>query len=207
MRLIRKENSKPVSESDLYNFIHNAFKEGAVPNDLNTFRKCFNDNTTDGSLCFAYDFGTGKDDTAMLFFYPYFCAVPQRYHKNLRNQDYCNINMLVLDYQFELAKIVADVDYLHELKQQAGIRYTNSMAFMQYDVYKRSHRPSEEDFSEEDFDNFSLKDINLSIDVFKTRFKGLMNFIDERISQLTLNYNIEEQNDTNEFDEDEKDSE
>ena len=99
----------------LYTLTHNAFKEGMVPLSIEEFKDCINNQTTDGSPCFANTFGKGEDDTAMLFFYPFYCAVPPRYQRNLRSSSPNKMGMLHLEYQQMMADFTTSVDYLEQL--------------------------------------------------------------------------------------------
>lgn len=203
MKLIRKENGQLITESDLHTFLLHAFKEGTVPKDIQKFRNCFNDNTTDGSLCFANQFGRGEDDASMLFFYPFHCAVPPRYNKNLRNQEYCNVGLLVLEYQYQLAKVAGDVEYLRALREQIEIRHSNTLAFMRYDLYKHTQKPYEYDDYDEYFRGYTQEEIEESIDNYSLKFKQVVRFIDRKIFGLTAQPNALQDENLDEFAENE----
>ena len=72
---------------NMYIFVKVVFKDGLVPQTREKFIASLSTETTDGSLCMAYDFGDReKDETAMIFFYPQECAVPPKYHKHLKDK-------------------------------------------------------------------------------------------------------------------------
>ena len=153
MNLIKK-----VKETELYEFIKKAFKDGAIPSDMNEFQKCFSHETTDESLCFAYQFGKGEDDASMLFFYPCFCAVPPRYHKNLRNQEYCNIHLLILEYQQIFASKIDDVEYLKELLFTIKQKYLVNMTIIEKQLrFLKVYDDFKEDFNNQSPEEVSAK--------------------------------------------------
>lgn len=174
------EQEMGLSDNALHEFILNAFKDGTVPLDKDKFEGCFNYNTTDDSLCFANQFGEGRQDVAMLFFYPFFCAVPQIYRKNLRNQEYCNFELLDLEYQFQFAKISEDLVYLKALREEVEIRHGNNLAFIQYDVYKNSHFPVEDDEFEEECGQ-NVGEMKQSIAKYSAKLKKLIKYLDHKI--------------------------
>ena len=100
---------------EMHNFTKQAFGDGMVPESFEGFKLCLNNETTDGSPCFAYNFGKGENQTAMLFYYPFHCAVPARYQKNLRRGSFNRISLLNLDYQQMMAKMVNNIEYLTQL--------------------------------------------------------------------------------------------
>ena len=120
--------------NEFFEFIKNTFKEGTVPEDPEEFMACFSNNTTDGSLCFAYQFGKGEDDAVMLFFYPTFCAVPPRYNKNMRRQEECNVGLTNLEYQSLIIKHADKLPYLEVLKED--IERRKDGAFLSMDLYR-----------------------------------------------------------------------
>ena len=72
---------------NMYTFVKAVFKDGLSPRTREEFVASLSTETTDGSLCMAYDFGDReKDETAMIFFYPQECAVPPKYHKHLKDK-------------------------------------------------------------------------------------------------------------------------
>lgn len=201
MKLIRKENGQLITENDLHQFLLDTFKNGTVPKDIKEFRKCFANNTTDGSLCFANQFGKGEDDASMMFFYPYHCQIPPKYNKNLKNQEYCNISLVVLEYQLHLAKVAGDVEYLKELRQQVKIRHSNTLTFMRYDLFKYTHLPVEDEDLEEFYRGFSQAEIKESIEKYSLRYKQVVRFLDRKIFKMTANAsgNIQENVVENDF--------
>ena len=116
---------------DIYEFVKKSFKVGAVPNTFNEFKENFSTETTDNSLCFAYNFDENKDDTAMMFFYPTHVTVPGRYQKNLVFEFAGDINLLSLEYNKLGIKYSNNIDFLNELKNIINDRYNllSSIAF------------------------------------------------------------------------------
>jgi len=168
-------------KNEFYEFIKNTFKEGTVPQTQEEFEACFSNNTTDGSICFANQFGKGEDDAVMLFFYPTFCAVPPRYNKNLRNQEECNLGLVVLDYQKLIAKHTNKVSYLETLKEDMERRRDGS--FLMFDIQRnRSFRmgPDVECTSEKQ----TRKEIAKSYERLFSKQKEVMSFVEERIATL-----------------------
>ena len=178
------EREMGLADNTLHEFILNAFKEGCVPQSKEDFESCFNYNTTDDSLCFENRFGEDRQDVAMMFFNPFFCAVPQVYRKNLRNQEYCNFELLDLEYQFQLARFSCDLSYLKDLREEVYIRHGNNLAFIQYDVYKNSHFPAEDaEFEENSGQN--IEEMKKSISNYRTKFKKILKFMDQKILAIS----------------------
>ena len=168
-------------KDELYEFIKETFKEGTVPQSKEEFEACFSDNTTDGSLCFANQFGKGEDDAVMLFFYPTFCAIPPRYNKNLRNQEECSVGLVVLEYQKLLASHTDNLSHLELLKEEIDRR--QNMAFLSFDFYReRSFRMFS--FNEEGKGRESLKETVESYKRLISKNSEVSAFVGERMSAL-----------------------
>jgi len=72
---------------NMYEFTKKVFKEGCCPKSVEEFKQSLSTETTDGSLCMAYDFGDReKGETTMLFFYPAQCIVPVPYQKYIKEK-------------------------------------------------------------------------------------------------------------------------
>lgn len=119
------ENNKIITRDEiLYDFIKKSFKEGLVPQNINSGREYFSNETTDDSICFAYDFGSrDADESAMIFFYPHTCAVPPRYRKHLKTEYAQDIRLLELDYQEMVLNFSNDINFLTRLKGIAESKY------------------------------------------------------------------------------------
>lgn len=181
MDLIKRE---PLfEENELVQFISNTFKDEMVPKDKETFLKCFNHETTDGSLCFSYKFGKDEDDWAMMFFYPTHCAVPIPYQKHLRNDGYCNLCLLVLNYQFMLAEKLEDINYLLNLQYEAMVRYGNTN-FLRVNAERFL---DDEDGKDRETIRRERKE---SLAEYETRFKQFDDFITEKIETLQDNLGV-----------------
>lgn len=168
-------------KNELYEFIKETFKEGTVPQSKEEFEACFSDNTTDGSLCFANQFGKGEDDAVMLFFYPTFCAIPPRYNKNLRNQEECSVGLVVAEYQKLLAAHTDNLSHLELLKEEIDRR--QNMAFLSFDFHRdKNFRMFS--FNEEDKGREALKETVESYKRLISKHSEVRAFVDERMSAL-----------------------
>lgn len=168
-------------QNEFYEFIKNTFKEGTVPQDEDDFMACFSNNTTDGSLCFANQFGKGEDDAVMLFFYPTFCAVPPRYNKNLRNQEECNIGLVVLEYQKLIAKHTNKLSYLEVLKEDMERRNDGSRLMMEFHmerIFRQRHFDGEVNAEK------SPEEIVKSYQNLSSKYEEVKIFVEERIATL-----------------------
>lgn len=115
---------------EMRDFVARTFKEECqIPTDLEEFKSGLTTETTDGSLCYAKQFGEGEDEVAMIFFYPTYCQVPMRYRDNMAIEGLTNMNMAILDYQEMLIKnnMIEDYDELQEMHIYMGLRFDNSV--------------------------------------------------------------------------------
>lgn len=105
----------------LYCFLKDAFKEGLVRGDAEDLKKCFSYDAKDKSLYF-YQQGETKDQDLMLIFYHYYCFIPLKYRRHLRNEGPCNMHILRLNYQKVLAEHffeeVEDLSILFEIVEK-----------------------------------------------------------------------------------------
>ena len=108
-------------------FVINAFEDRCgIPKDLEEFKRGFTNETTDGSLCYVHQFGEGENDVAMVFFYPEFCLVPERYRDNLKFKDSIAMDLVELNYQRMLIDnaTIEDRDALQSLNVHIEVRST-----------------------------------------------------------------------------------
>lgn len=111
-------------------FVARTFKEEClIPTDLEEFKSGLTTDTTDGSLCYAKQFGEGEEDIAMIFLYPTYCQIPMRYRDTMANEGVTNMNMAILDYQEMLIKndLINNIDELQEMHIYMGLRFDNSI--------------------------------------------------------------------------------
>ena len=119
-----KNNEPKTRDEELYNFIKKSFKENMVPENFSEGKKFFTNETTDDSICFAYDFGNrDNDETAMMFFYPTTCAVPPKYRHHLTCEYSDDIRLLELDYQTLVLNLTDDLSIIEGLKETAVNKY------------------------------------------------------------------------------------
>jgi len=184
--LVKKDVFK---KQEFYDFIRKAFKEGTIPLNKAEFERCFSIETTDGYPCFVYKFGKEEDDVVMLFFYETFCVVPQRYVKNLKNDELCNINLLNLDYQKLLAKYSNDSIYLEILQAEVQIRYNINMSILQ-SLAQRDF--CKEGYNEEYGKFKNQEEVKKSINNFSKKFNEVNSFIEEKLKHQNKEYDFSE---------------
>lgn len=173
-------------ENELHKFVKNAFKDRTVPEDLEEFKACFSCDTTDGSPCFAKEFGEGEDDAVMLFFYPFHCAVPPRYHKNLRDERLCNVCNLVLDYQSFLAKHSNNLHYLESLRDVIEQRHEINVAAIEFDLSRHfSCSRMEEDHIDENLKARGESALEEDLIAYTKKFEETKAFVDDKIATLS----------------------
>ena len=174
--------NRDVNGIELYQFVSRAFKDGCVPQDSKAFFNCFSTETTDGSLCFANQFGKGENDVAMLFFYPTFCAVPIKYRKNLRNGEYCNISLLILEYQRMIAEKTNSVELLQAIKHHAARRITDVELHLNFAICY--YEEGEEGLMQKSKLDAEVDRRRGSLAHYKEQYKTLISFIDEKIARI-----------------------
>lgn len=126
-----------IEKNELFDFIKNAFRDGTVPTDKEEFMACFSTETSDGSLCFARQFGEGEDDAVMLFFHPFQCLVPPRYQKHLKEDGPFAMRLLVLEYQKLLASKTDSQAYLSQLAEEMEMTFDINRDSLGAVVYQR----------------------------------------------------------------------
>ncbi|MBE7075506.1 MAG: hypothetical protein E7375_00355 [Clostridiales bacterium] len=172
--------------NELHEFVKKAFKEGTVPSNVEDFKECLNCDTTDGSPCFARQFGEGEDDAVMLFFYPHYCAVPPRYHKNIRNQGFCNVSSLVLEYQLFLAEHSNNIQYLQTLHDVVEQRFSANLAAIEHELSRHFSGPRfEEDRIDEITKNRGANALEDDINAYLEKYNRVLAYVDSKIAELS----------------------
>ena len=171
------------NENDIFDFVVNAFVDGAVPTNKEEFKKCFSNETTDGSICFANKFGKAENDVAMLFFYPTMCMIPPKYQKNMRDRCEVKMTLLQLDYQAMIAKYIEDPRRLNEIYEDAERRYLFarkecSETIGRYGLSALFGRSSESKRKQVE------TKMKMNISALDKRFVNLSNYIAEKIESL-----------------------
>jgi len=130
MDLIKVENLNNLSkydnlqENDLYKFIKETFEDGAVPENKEEFLKCFDNETSDNSLCFHNFFGENKEKEAQLHLYPHMCIIPlpTRYRESLRDKSGYAVVFVDLRWKALVVEQTKDVKLLRELLDVVEVR-------------------------------------------------------------------------------------
>lgn len=133
---------------NMYTFVKCVFNDGCVPESRDEFRKSLSRETTDGSLCMAYDFGDReRDETAMIFFYPHTCSVPQKYQQHLKDKYNQPYGMLFLenDYIYMSTASSSDIKFLKQTIEFVQERYEMSKITLASEIgVNRDLYPAEE---------------------------------------------------------------
>ena len=164
---------------EMRDFVARTFKEECgIPTDLEEFKGSLTTETTDGSLCYAKQFGEGEDDVAMIFFYPTYCQVPMRYRDNMANDGVTNMNMAILDYQEMLIKndLINDFDELQEMHIYMGLRFDNSILSIGQYL-----------FNKDNFNGNGKSDARAEIASYIERYNEVNALVVEKIKSFTKN--------------------